>query len=88
MEWKPWFWLVSRPVYVEDACGYSHKLLWHGILLDVLPKVLGIKIRDLEALSFELEDLSVWDGFEGVKSFEVEFSGVGNPTGGLVSKLI
>ncbi|GAB2236283.1 hypothetical protein Droror1_Dr00028213 [Drosera rotundifolia] len=38
--------------------------------------------------SFELEDLSVWDGFEGVTSFEVEFSGVGNPTSGLVSKLI
>ncbi|GAB2239916.1 hypothetical protein Droror1_Dr00020434, partial [Drosera rotundifolia] len=37
---------------------------------------------------FELEDLSVWDGFEGVKSFEVEFLGVGNSTGGVVLELV
>ncbi|GAB2235289.1 hypothetical protein Drorol1_Dr00025710 [Drosera rotundifolia] len=38
-------------------------------------------------MSFELEDLSVWDGFEGVKSFEVESSGVGNSTGGVALEL-
>ncbi|GAB2230181.1 hypothetical protein Drorol1_Dr00014439 [Drosera rotundifolia] len=88
MEWKPWFWLVSRLVYVEDACGYSAQVVMAWDLAGCPSQSAGIKIRDLEALSFELEDLSVWDGFEGVKSFEVEFSGVGNPTGGLVSKLI
>ncbi|GAB2213190.1 hypothetical protein Drorol1_Dr00021212, partial [Drosera rotundifolia] len=46
------------------------------------------RIEDVRGVNFELEDLSVWDGFEGVKSFEVEFSGVGNSTGGVVLELV
>ncbi|GAB2216846.1 hypothetical protein Drorol1_Dr00024626, partial [Drosera rotundifolia] len=50
MEWKPWFWLVSRLVYVDDVCGYSAQVVTAWDLARCPSQSAGIKIRDLEAL--------------------------------------